>query len=256
MKPSHKGSLFPSAFQQWFPRIRNFLQARLSASGYLGLHLTVGAVLIVAGVWLFGAIAEDVVEGDPIVALDQRIAVQLNTGATPGLVAAMLKVTAFGSAPVVSAVALAVALVLAWRRSWAQLVFLSAALGGGMLLNLLLKTLFGRHRPVLAHPFQTIDGYSFPSGHSTAATLLYGALAVLGVISWRWWGGRALIIFAATLLIVAVCFSRVYLGVHFFSDVLGAFTISLAWLALSFTAVDTLRRRRSLHATASDRAAS
>jgi undecaprenyl-diphosphatase len=104
---------------------------------------------------------------------------------------------------------------------------------------------FHRGRPSFVDSFLVFHGYSFPSGHTMAAMLLYGFLAFLAVISveaWRWRVGAVL---GAFVMVLLVGFSRVYLGAHYPSDVLAAAAAGLAWLALSITAVDVLRRSRS-----------
>lgn len=114
----------------------------------------------------------------------------------------------------------------------------------GMVLDFLLKIIFHRQRPRFEDSFLTFYGYSFPSGHTMAATLLYGLLAVFAVIAleaWRWRVGAVL---CAFIMVLLVGFSRVYLGAHYLSDVLGAAAAGSAWLALSLTVVDTLRRNR------------
>ena len=115
---------------------------------------------------------------------------------------------------------------------------------GGMVLDVLLKSAFHRQRPSFADSFLIFDGYSFPSGHTMAATLLYGVLAVFAVIALQAWHWRVGAVLGALVMVLLVGLSRVYLGAHYLSDVLGAAAAGLAWLALSLTAVDTLRRSR------------
>jgi undecaprenyl-diphosphatase len=113
-----------------------------------------------------------------------------------------------------------------------------------MLLDLLLKFAFHRECPSFANSFLIFNGYCFPSGHTIAATLLYGVLAVFAVIALearRWRVGAVL---SAFVLVLVVGFSRIYLGARYLSDVMGAAAAGVAWLFLCLTAVDTLRRKR------------
>jgi len=113
-----------------------------------------------------------------------------------------------------------------------------------MVLDFLLKIAFHRQRPSFEDSFLTFHGYSFPGGHTMAATLLYGQLAALAVVAFEAWRWRVEAVLGALAMIMMVGFSRVYLGAHYLSDVLGAAAAGLAWLALSLTAVDILRWNR------------
>jgi membrane protein DedA with SNARE-associated domain/membrane-associated phospholipid phosphatase len=219
-----------------------FFRARLSPGSYLGLHLTMGALVMIGAVWLFGAIAEDVVTRDPLTVVDKRVAAWFHAHMTPTLVAITAALSYLGSVGVVSGITLLTALLLIWKRHWYRLLALFLTVPGGMLLNVLLKIAFARHRP--RNPFIMVPGYSFPSGHAVAATLLYGTLAVLIALTADAWRGRVSAFIVAALLILLIAFTRVALGVHYLSDVLGGITVGLAWLALCLTAVDTLSRRR------------
>lgn len=222
-----------------------FVRARLSPESYLGLHLTLGALVLIGATWLFGNIAEDVMTGDPLTILDHNVAVWLHARATPRLTTIMLVITYLHSMPGVSVMALGVALYLWRRRCLYWMLALILTVPGGMLLNVLLKHAFHRVRPSFDNPILTLTTYSFPSGHTMTATVFYGVLAAFAVRKIKSWQGRLLVILGAGLMILLVGFSRIYLGAHYLSDVLGAMAEGLAWLALCLTAVDTLRRRRT-----------
>jgi hypothetical protein len=114
----------------------------------------------------------------------------------------------------------------------------------GMLMNAMLKYAFHRSRPAWDDPILLIGSFSFPSGHAMTATLLYGFLAafvVRKVQAWRW---QVLAVLAGGLLIGLISLSRLYLGVHYWTDVLAGMAAGVAWLALCLTAVGALRRHR------------
>jgi undecaprenyl-diphosphatase len=221
-----------------------FLRDRLSPRGYMGLHLTIGVLLIIGGSWLFGGIAQDVVAGDPLTVLDKIVAEWFHERRTPGLTTTMLLVSGLASPIWMMCVATLTALVLWRKRCWYRLLALGIALPGGMVLDFLLKNIFHRQRPSFEDSYLIFQGYSFPSGHTMAATLLYGLLAAFAVIAVEVWRWRVTAVHGAFVMVLLVGFSRVYLGAHYLSDVIGAAAAGFAWLAFSLTAVDTLRRNR------------
>ena len=230
--------------RQRFPRQATWLAARFSPEGYLGLHLTIGVLTLVAMAWIFGSIAEDVVTRDRIVLIDQRLVDWFNLHGTPAFFQAMSVVTYFGSGTWQAIVTIVAAAVLLWRRAWYRLLILLLVIPLGGVMDLLLKLAFQRARPVVAHPLLTLDTYSFPSGHTMGATLIYSLAAVLGFYAVRSWKWRIWIVIAATLAICMVGLSRIALGAHFLTDVLAGIVAGLAWLALCVTSVETLRRHR------------
>src|SRR5437764_15358315 len=111
-------------------------------------------------------------------------------------------------------------LFFAWKRCWPSLATLIIAVPGGMLLNELIKLMVHRQRPFVDGPFVDWSGYSFASGHTIGATLLYGQLALFivpAIKSRRW---RRLTVATAMLFVLLVGFSRIALGAHYLTDVL------------------------------------
>jgi undecaprenyl-diphosphatase len=223
-----------------------FLQARLSPAEFLGLDLTIGAIILFGGVWIFGWIAEDVVTGDPLTVVDMEIAVWLHLHATPTLTDAMKFISLLASWPVVMGICLSMAVYFVRKRSHFRLLALILTIPVGMFLTVLLKIAFHRSRPTWDDPILMIETFGFPSGHSMAATLLYGFLAAFGVRKAQAWRWRVLAVLAAGMLIVLIGFSRLYLGVHYLSDVLAGMAAGSAWLALCLTVVGTLQRHRAV----------
>ena len=226
-------------------RLGRFIRARLTPHGELGLHLTLGGLALVAALWIFAGIAEDVMGAEAITLLDVRVAQWLHAHATDGLTRCMLAVSYLHG---VTGMLLLSALLGGYfflKNAHYWLLALALSVPGGMLLNVLLKLLFARARPSFSDPILTLATYSFPSGHAVAATLLYGLIAAYLVGRTRRWGARAVIVAGAVLLVLLVGLSRMVLGVHFLSDVLAAMAEGCAWLAICITACSTLRRRRA-----------
>jgi len=125
-----------------------------------------------------------------------------------------------------------------WRRklaAWLPLLVLTVP--GGMLLNVAVKHLVGRDRPQLDQPLVSLTSYSFPSGHTAGATVFYGFVAVVLLAhagDSRW---RHAIVPAAVLMVLLVGLSRIYLGAHYATDVLGAMVEGGLWLALCLAAL-------------------
>jgi undecaprenyl-diphosphatase len=225
-------------------RLRRFLSARFSPEGEMGLHLTVGVCLILFAAFVFGEIAEDVVDGDTITLIDARLAHWFHAQAHPVFTQVMFFVTHWNG--IVGACVMGALMALwFWRRGahyW--LIVALIALPGGMVLNVALKHLFRRARPSFDDPLVTLTTYSFPSGHTAAATVFYGLLACYLVRRARSRTTQALVVAGACAMVALVALSRMYLGAHYLSDVLAAACEGAAWLAVCVTAVSTLHRRR------------
>jgi membrane-associated phospholipid phosphatase len=215
----------------------------LPPDDYPGWHLLVGFLFFAGMSLLLGAIAEDVVTGDPLTVVEAQLSGWLHANSTPLLTALFARITLLGSTLLASVIAGLVALYLLSRRQlyWFGAFVLSVY--GGMILNRLLKYSFQRARPRFDDPIFSFTGYSFPSGHTMTATVVYGAIAVVLFTRNKHRAVRVVFIASATLLIGLVGFSRIYLGAHYLSDVLGAIAEGLAWLSLCFTAVYFLWRR-------------
>lgn len=176
--------------------------------------------------------------------VDLTVLEWLHAHATPAGYAIFKVITLLGSAVAMWALGLAGAVVLAVRRQRIVLVGWVAALGGGGLLNAMLKQAIQRPRPPYAAAFIFDSSWSFPSGHAMASLIGYGMLAYVLVTLWvhrRSW--QVSIVVAATLLVVSIGFSRLYLGVHYFSDVVGGYAAGALWLAACISGVEIARRR-------------
>ena len=208
----------------------------------LGPTLTVGLLVLAAGGWAFGALAEEVAEGDT--GLDNRIADELHEHATRPLTEFFEAVTTLGNGIVLAGVAAIAAYLLARRRYYAEAVLMVLAYVGAQALSFSLKLAFRRDRPFFTDPLATVSTYSFPSGHATVSIAVYGALCL--VLVRRLTGpARVVCVAAAVLLVSLIGFSRLYLGVHFLSDVLAGYSVGIAWLALCVVVLDLHHRRRS-----------
>lgn len=139
-------------------------------------------------------------------------------------------------------VATSVFLALRGRWRWIAYLALTSAIGG--LLNLQLKAYFARARPDLAEALRHATGYAFPSGHAFGSAVVFGALAYLAMRTIHRWPRRAAALALCFSLIVAIALSRVYLGVHWITDVGAGVAAGLIWIVTATVAYETFRRVR------------
>jgi undecaprenyl-diphosphatase len=159
-------------------------------------------------------------------------------------------ITALGSRSVILLVALAVLGYLGLQRRWSQLCLVAVAAAGGGAASTVLKELVGRPRPSLPSPLAIAASPSFPSGHAMLAASVYLTLGVLLAGITRPRRIRAYVLAVATLLVVLVGVSRVYLGVHYPTDVLAGWLGGLAWALICWWFARALQRRGLLRAAA------
>jgi membrane-associated phospholipid phosphatase len=198
--------------------------------------------MVIAAATMFGAIAEDVVNHDePLGAIDLNVGQWSHEHATPASTWFMRFFSAVGAPVTVLTIASIAAIFLFWRRQRYAALLLALAVPGGMLLNFIVKVVVHRHRPIFDNPIQTLASYSFPSGHAAGSTLLFGALTAIAIWQVCDWRVRTLVPACAALLIALICFSRIYLGVHYLSDVIAGFLVGAVWLGACLIAIAALR---------------
>lgn len=175
--------------------------------------------------------------------LDARTSVWLHSHGTPELTTFLYWVSKLHSNSSITIVTFAIAAYL-WAlhlRYW--ILTLAISVFGGMLLNVLLKLLFARARPHFDNPIVVLRTFSFPSGHTLLSTVFYGTLCILAVLRIRNRALRPLVVLLAMLMIGLVGFSRMYLGAHYLTDVLGAMMEGTAWIMFSLLVTGIIRSR-------------
>src|SRR5258707_12084275 len=189
-------------------------------------------------------LAFDFLAIDRISVVDHEIAAWLHGHLTRLSIDLMLALSNGGSCLWIGAITLVTVLILVLRKCWYGLLAVVLTVPGGMLFRHLIQVIVHRHRPFRHSEFLDLGGYSFPSGHTMAATLLYGLLAVFAILVWKDRHWRILAILWAILAIALVGFSRIALGAHYLTDVLGAIFGGASWLILWMTVVERTRRKR------------
>ncbi|MGE5277907.1 MAG: phosphatase PAP2 family protein [Acidobacteriota bacterium] len=223
--------------------LRRALARRFSREEATGLTLTAGFLACAALVALFGLVAREIpVSGAG--PLDRAVTLWARGLPLPGGVAAGRAITFFGDSRFVYPTTVLVAAVLALRgRRVSAILFFASVVGGG-LLEVLLKLVYRRPRPGLLPLLVRVDSFSFPSGHATLACVFFGGLAavVFHVTPRR--DARTAAVAAATLSAGSVGLSRMYLGVHWATDVAAGFLIGLFWVVVCGTLTEVFARRR------------
>jgi membrane-associated phospholipid phosphatase len=139
-----------------------------------------------------------------------------------------------------------VSIILLLKRRYGWFLYLAVTAGGGSLLNLELKRYFARARPDIAEMLRQASGYSFPSGHAMGSTVVFGALSYLAFHTATNWRLKSAMPALTITLIAAVSLSRVYLGVHWISDVVAGIAAGALWLGITTLAYETAQRIRML----------
>ena len=207
----------------------------------LGIFLVVGIVVAVIATWFFSEIAETVIAGKTQ-AFDEAVLRYLGAHRTHGLDETMLEITALGTGTVVLMIVAISGLFLALTRHRYSALLLLVATAGGLALNLVLKLFFNRPRPHVIVWGTNAVSSSFPSGHAMSATIVYSTVAYLAArLAKKMWQRWAVMIFAAVIIIL-ISLSRLYLGVHYPSDVLAGSVIGLAWAAFCMATLEGIQK--------------
>ncbi len=213
----------------------------------LGLFLVIGVAIAIAGTLAFAELGEHVRSGGTQ-AFDVAVLKWLGAHHTKLLTAAAVELTYLGTGTVVLTIVGVAALFLWHTEHKHSARLLLAAVAGNILLNGALKLVFHRPRPTV-FAWQTVAvASSFPSGHAMSATVCYGTVAYLVARLQKHHWARVLTLTGAVLLIILICGTRLYLGVHYPSDVLAGILVGLAWASFCMATLEAslmLARRRA-----------
>jgi membrane-associated phospholipid phosphatase len=210
-------------------------------TGYVALHLFLGLVATAATI-AFIVIAEEVMAGKTVAAFDAALANALQESTSPEWRALFRRITRFGSGDVLTALSVVVAIALFIARRHVLAIGWIIAQAGGAFLTVTLKGAFERSRPLLTDP-TLADGWSFPSGHALNTFVFCGLAAYLLFRLTRSWLPTAIAVVAAFSWCVIIGFTRLYLGVHYASDVGAGLLAALAWLAVCISGIEVGIRR-------------
>lgn len=239
-----------------YPRQWGSLGRRFAPGEAAGLTLTLGVAAVLALGVGFGELLDNVLDGEGIALADHPVVRFLAAHREPWLITAARVISDMGSPVGVAVTAVVAGVALAWvRRSWLPLLVFTLGAGGIGVINMTVKRLVSRDRPPLATAVLDAQGFSFPSGHTVGTTVVW--LLTAWMVSHWVIGRRAVRVTVwtgALLMIVAVGVTRVYLGVHFPSDVLAGWALGAAWAVTIALVVNVWEQsRRSLTASVGPR---
>ena len=205
-----------------------------------GIFLLLGATIAIGGTYTFAKLAGHVRSGGTQ-HVDDAILAWLGARRTPLLDSVMLEITALGTGSVVTMIVAIAALFLWLNRHKHSALLLIVSTAGGLVLNNLLKAGFERPRPDVITWSTHASFYSFPSGHAMSATVVYSTVAYLAARLQRTHTARIAVLLTAMLMILLICVSRLYLGVHYPTDVLAGIVIGLAWVGFCMATLEAIQ---------------
>ncbi|HLO51104.1 MAG TPA: phosphatase PAP2 family protein [Kamptonema sp.] len=201
-----------------------------------------GLAIAAFALWGFAAIAQEVLEKETR-AFDTEILLALKRLHAPLLDRIMIGFTFLGEPRLLFVICLALGTILLVRSHRSEALTIALAIIGAVGLNTLLKQLFARDRPQLWERVVDVRFYSFPSGHAMISMVIYGLLGYFLISRfprWRW-----LIATLTVLLVTAIGFSRLYLGVHWPTDVIAGYTAGMVWLIACIMSLEISKELRS-----------
>jgi undecaprenyl-diphosphatase len=205
-----------------------------------GIFLLAGAILAVTGTYAFAKFAGHVRSGSTQ-AFDDAVLRWMGQHRFPSLQPVILEITMLGTGTVVMMIVGVSALFLWLTKHRYSALLLVIATAGAILLNNLLKLGFGRPRPQVFDWATNAVSWSFPSGHAMSATVVYSTVAYLAARLQRRFLHRFLTMLTAALLIIVIGLSRVYLGVHYPSDVIAGMIIGIAWAGFCMATLEAIQ---------------
>jgi len=197
---------------------------------------TWGWCVAVGATVFFLLMAVLIAQNGALVRFDHELAAALGLSMSPSLLWLLSWFTHLGDRNLLTVIAIAMTGFLLWRRAWRLALACVIVTGGGGLLNMLMKHSFQRVRPEHVHGYVQESGWSFPSGHASASMAVYGFACYVAIwlLPARW---HRFCLVGGAILISAIGVSRVLLQVHYLSDVMAGFALSLAWLSLCLAAM-------------------
>ncbi|NDK56780.1 phosphatase PAP2 family protein [Pontibacter fetidus] len=245
-----------STFRNWFtgipaiqrfrmqhPKLSGFVGGRFDTKHFVGLPLTLLLLVVAVNIMLLSELTESVVDAEWIVVADQKFTDLLYSMRAEWLSVVMFGLTQLGEQIAVFAIGGIATLIFLFRKRYWALVAFWLAMGGVGLSVRFAKTFISRARPSDVAYYE-VEHYSFPSGHATTVMALFGLLAYFIYRHNSNKPFRKSIFWLAAVFIMLVGFSRIYLGVHFLSDVLAGFILGFVWMLVGISVEEVMMYRK------------
>lgn len=211
------------------------------------MHLTLSLIVVAGALWAFAALIDAVLDNATMVRWDLAVAAQIHRRESPLGLRFFTAITQAGSPVSMTIVSVVACIILLARRRPTLFVTWIAAVGGGSALERLTKSLVHRTRPIYAGATLLKSSFSFPSGHAMISTLCMGMLVYALTITRDVRGrARVALVAVASVFVLGVGISRVYLDVHYPSDVVGGFVGGAAWLGFCIALAGVVLHQRGI----------
>lgn len=231
-------------FQYKFPRVAAFIGGRFHTKSFVGLPLTLLVAVAYVNISLLSELTESVMDAEWIVVADKEFTTMLYNIRTPWLSQFLFLITRLGERETVFIVGAIVTAIFLYRRRFVAIIAFWLVMGGVGLSVRYGKTFISRARPADVAYYEVVH-YSFPSGHATTALALFGMLAYFLYRHYDKHRYQKLCLWVAVILSLLVGFSRIYLGVHYLSDVLAGFLLGLLWMLVGISLIEVMMYRRN-----------
>jgi membrane-associated phospholipid phosphatase len=217
-----------------------------AAAAPLARYPLVGIALSAIATFVFAILTVNVLTNGPLIQGDQAFiqALHQQAQAGPAYMVTLMKIGS--SIGFYGIMALLVGFAIYWlvRREWREFSMLLLGAAGGQGLFDLIAALINRPRPHFTAPYEGLTNFSFPSGHTVSSVLLFGLLIYIFAPRIRSTAGRVALILLGLVVVVWISYSRLYLGSHYLTDVIGGAAMGIGWGALVYTALDVYWQRR------------
>jgi len=229
-------------FTQQHKKFFVFLQKRLDKNNFYGLPLTLLSLALIYVLGLFGGIIEDIINSDVIVSADIRVANLLTIFRNTELTTFFFWITLLGKSKIILLFTIATISVLWLWKKQSYIIPLLISVAGSAIFTFIGKIIFHRARPDVAIYHES--SFSFPSGHATIAIAFYGFLTYLLIRNSKKWRYKINIFFASFIMVLLIGFSRLYLGVHYVSDIWGGYLAGSIWLIIAISLSEYLLSKK------------